>query len=72
MAWQSPTTGVDAEVTFLLGTPKLSNKRASDQTVLLGGQGQTDAGILIYARLGEEEKTKREFSESGLDDNKVL
>lgn len=73
LAWQSLTTGVDAEVTVLLDTPNLSNKRASHQTVHLGGQGQIDAGILIYARLGEKkDKTKRELSESGLDDNKVL
>lgn len=56
--------------------PSLNNKRASDQTVHLGRQGQTDAGILVYSRLAEKKgkKTKKnlEFSESGLDDNKVL
>lgn len=59
MAWQSPAARVDAEDTVLPGTPSLNNKRASDQTVHLGEQGQTDAGILIYARLAEKKERKK-------------
>lgn len=35
-------------------------------------RSDSETGILIYAGLGENKRKKREFSESGLDDNKVL